>query len=133
MRSAILTTFFAALTLAAAAPQSTIPPPYTDAHPGGSLLLVSNITGQRPTEFRLPVDINRVTVIDPPKSAINDITQIKFQYFLNVETSKVECHAYLDEAGLEPFRVPFTKVKPLETVWKDKPTKVKSILCIVVV
>ena len=104
MRSAILTTLFAASALTTAAPPSTPPSAYMDTYPGGSILLVSNMTGQRPTEFRYPININKVTVVDPPSSAINNITEVKFFYFLNVEEAKVECHAYLDEAGLKPFR-----------------------------
>jgi hypothetical protein len=136
MRSAILATLFAASALTTAAPPSTPPstPPsaYMDTYPGGSIVLVSNMTGQRPTEFRYPININKVTVVDPPSSAINNITEVKFFYFLNVEEAKVECHAYLDEAGLKPFRKPFTKVKPLNTTSEGKAIPIKSVLCIVV-
>lgn len=133
MRSAILTTLFAASALTTAAPPSTPPSAYMDTYPGGSILLVSNMTGQRPTEFRYPININKVTVVDPPSSAINNITEVKFFYFLNVEEAKVECHAYLDEAGLKPFRKPFTKIMPLNTTSEGKATPIKSVLCIMVV
>jgi hypothetical protein len=151
MRPTIITTLFAAFALTTAAPPANTtappattaatiavsppspPPVYNDAYPGGSLLLVSEAPGQRPVEFRQPVDINAVTPIDPPRNAIQNITHIKFLYFLNVLESKVECHAYKDKAALQPFRVPFTKARPLELKWNDGVVEVMSVLCIVVV
>lgn len=53
-------------------------------------------------------------------SALTTITTIKFDYFLNAEENKVQCHAYLDAEGLQPFGVPFTKV---ETCCCRVPTK----------
>jgi hypothetical protein len=138
--TAILTTLFSILALTTATPIQAIPPlsppPYLDVYPGGSIFLVSDTPGQRPTEFRQPIDINKVTVLEPPTSAIANITQIKFGYFVNVDESKVQCHAYLDEEGLKPFRKPFTKERAvLETMEKKKKkvVQVKSVLCIVVV
>lgn len=137
--TAILTTLSALLALITATPIEDIPPPspppYLDVYPGGSIFLVSDTPGQRPTEFRQPTDINKVTILEPPTSAIANITQIKFGYFVNVDESKVQCHAYLDEERLKPFRKPFTKEKAvLETMGKKKKVvQVKSVLCIVVV
>jgi hypothetical protein len=133
MRSTILTTLFAAFAMTTAAPPAAPAPAYNDAYPGGSLLLVSEAAGQRPVEFRQPVDINAVTAIDPPRNAITNITHIKFLYFLNVLETKVECHAYKDKDALQPFRVPFTKARPLELKWNDGVVEVTSVLCVVVV
>jgi hypothetical protein len=133
MRPNILTTLFAAFAMTTAAPPAGPPPAYNDSYPGGSLLLVSEAAGQRPVEFRQPVDINSVTAIDPPRNAITNVTHVKFLYFLNVLETKVECHAYKDKAALQPFRVPFTKARPLELRWNDGLVEVMSVLCIVVV
>jgi hypothetical protein len=67
--TAILTALFSILALATATPIQAIPPlsppPYLDVYPGGSIFLVSDTPGQRPTEFRQPIDINKVTVLEP--------------------------------------------------------------------
>lgn len=137
MRTSILAPLFALLALSFASPIQAIPPPspppYKDVYPGGSIILVSDTPGQRPINIRQPIDLNKVTVLEPPTSATTTITNIKFGYFLNIEESKVRCQAYLDEEGLKPFRVPFTKIKPLETRWNEKVIEVKSVLCIVVI
>jgi hypothetical protein len=110
-----------ALTTTATPLSPPIPQGSTDIYPGGFLFLVSDTPGQRPSQFRQPVDINKVTLLEPPMSALTTITTIKFDYFLNVEENKVQCHAYLE--GLQPFGVPFTKV---ETCCFRVPTKVKN-------
>jgi len=133
----ILLALLALLALPTTVTATPLPPPIpqgsTDIYPGGSLFLVSDTPGQRPSSFRQPVDINKVTLLEPPMSSLTTVTTIKFDYFLNVKEEKVQCHAYLDAEGLQPFGVPFTKFKELDTKWRGELIQVVSVLCIVVV
>jgi hypothetical protein len=135
--TALLTPLLALLSLATTTGATPLPPSIpqgsTDIYPGGSLYLLSDTPGQRATSFRQPVDINKVTILDLPMSAMATITEIKFYYFLNVDESKVQCHAYLDEEGLKPFGMPFTKFRTLDAMYNGEVIVVRSVLCIVVV
>jgi hypothetical protein len=135
--TALLTPLLALLSLATTTGATPLPPSIpqgsTDIYPGGSLFLLSDTPGQRATSFRQPVDINKVTILDLPMSAMATITEIKFNYFLNVDESKVQCHAYLDEEGLKPFGMPFTKFRTLDAMYNGEVIVVRSVLCIVVV
>lgn len=130
MRTAILTALFGTFALTAAA-QSQAYDDNADGYPGGYVLLISNTPGQRQTEIRQHVDINKLKVVDPPSSTIPTITSIKFSYFLNIDEDKVVCHPFSDVDGLVPVGRPFTKAVPVELKLKKKTIQVRSILCIV--
>jgi hypothetical protein len=135
-----LTSILASTTAAAVPPPPPppvlLPPPalHKTIYPGGYILLSGGETiYEHHTEFQQQIDLNRLTPLGRPSGLIAPVTSLKFSYFVNVEESKVRCHAFLDEEGLKPFGVPFAQGAPLELKVDRRLWKVRSVLCLLVV
>lgn len=137
MRTAIITALLGALALATAAPQSK----YNDNDPGGSVVLIDersiifmkeapgHMYGSR---TRQHVEMNKLAVLNPPGKG-QEFHRIEFDYFLNVNETKVQCHTFHDAEGFKPFGMPLMKSKPLKLRQPDDSVVVlRSILCLII-